>query len=672
MIGTRRETSVFILALVIAFAFDAELFALQQGADESADFFEMSLEELMNVEIAVASKTKEKLFETPAAVYVLTAEDIRRSGATNIPDALRAVPGVEVVRINSYTYSVTIRGFMEDYANKLLVMIDGRSIYTPVYSGIWWNIHDLMLEHIERIEVVRGPGGTLWGANAVNGVINIITKKTSDTQGTLITAGGGTEERGIGAAHYGGKLGENTHYRIYSKYSNHDDGPAIDGTEGADEWDIFRTGMRIDWDRTEKDKLSLQGNIFKTQFGDIFPIFSLTPPYVQNIADKTSIKGTDILSCWEHTFSETSDMALQIYYDQTERIGALFGEKRDTFDIDFQHRFGLGNRHELIWGLGYCLSTDNFSNSTAFSMTPSSRNLNLYSGFVQDQISLIRDKLKLTLGVKLEHNEYTGLEYQPSARIAWTPNTRNTVWAAVSRAVRTPSRYERDVRNEWAVYPGTPPTYMVAFGSNDVDSEELLSFELGYRFKPSSRFLLDVAAYANTYHNLRSSEGGIPQFQPTPVPHMFLPVTFDNKFDAEAYGAEVSATWKVTYNWKLSGSYNLQKTFAHKVRSSTDFLTEDIYEGKSPRNQFYFRSCFDLPGNKELDMSLKYVDSLPGAGVRSYMRFDVRFAWHINENTELNLVAQNLLDNKHAEYTSWICQNTEAERAFFANLIWRH
>jgi len=421
----------------------------QESAEETG-LFSMSIEELMNIEVSTVSKKNDAMFATPAAITVITAEDIRRSGHQSIPEVLRMVPGVHVARIDSNKWAITARGFNSMYAEKLLVLIDGRTVYTPLYSGVYWDVQDLMLEDVEQIEIVKGPGGTLWGANAVNSIINIITKKARDTQGTLVTGGIGTEEKGFSSLRYGGKLGENAYYRVYAKYFNRDESVYANGDHANDRSDMLREGFRIDWDYSEQDQITLQGDFYDGHSAQRIRQTSPGPaPFVPGTnfqADNNmDIRGLNTLARWTRKHSDSSSTSLQFYYDRTERYAIQLGESRDTFDIDFQHRSQISDDHNLIWGLGYRHTGDNIDNSYTVAFNPSSCDNELFTGFVQDEITILDDLLKFIVGTKVEKNDYTGCEFQPSARLLWTPDERNTVWASFTRAVSTPSRTNADM-----------------------------------------------------------------------------------------------------------------------------------------------------------------------------------------------------------------------------------
>jgi iron complex outermembrane receptor protein len=659
-----KRAAVYLLALLLLIGPAGP--ALADSSYEQDNFFDMSMEQLMEVEIAVASKSEEKLFETPAAAYVITAEDIRRSSATSVPDLLRMVPGLQVARINANTWAISTRGFNNEHANKLLVMIDGRSIYTPHFGGVHWDLHDVMLEDVERIEVIRGPGGTIWGSNAINGIINIITKKAKDTQGVLLSGTAGTADRGLVSARVGEKLGENTYARVYSKYSDRDDGPRVGGGSGNDDWRLWQSGFRIDSNPSKADQFTFQGDTFGDGIGHMATQYSPSAPISTEFAENSTARGGNLLGRWKREFSDSSDIEVQLFYDRTERLQRLFKETRDIYDIDFHHHFLLSDIHEITWGLGHRFVSDDTKGSFNYSLEPDDRKTYLYSAFAQDRITLVEDKLKLTVGSKIEHNEFTGFEYQPSGRLAYTPNRRNSIWAAVTKAVRIPMRFDRDSSTVWSLSPGVP-TAVVARGNKDFDSEEVVSYELGYRTQASDKLMLDIAAFFNVYDDLRTFETGASGMVMTPAPHLVIPQVVDNKMDGETYGAELSATYQAGENWKLNAGYTYLQMQLHPDRSST--YDESTVERESPHNQFHVRSYLDLSDTLELDLSLNYVDSMLTGGIESYVRLDARLGWRINENMELSFVGQNLFDKTHPEFNGRTGQIvTEADCAFFIRL----
>jgi len=661
-----------ILAALALLGLCAGAFAADPDPNEPEDLFDMSIEELMGIEVTTASKKPEKYLATASATYVVTQEDIRRSGATSIPEVLRMVPGLQVAQVNSNTWAVSSRGFNLPYANKMLVMIDGRSIYTPLYGGVYWDMHDVMLEDVERIEVVRGPGGVLWGANAVNGIINIITKNAKDSQGTLISGGTGTKEQGFGAIRYGGKAGETTYYRVYSKYFNRDDGSLVTGGNGNDGWDVSRGGFRIDSDPSDRDHFTFQGDFFDGDIGQINTLYSLTAPLSQVVKGPFGISGGNVLGRWTRTFSDDSEMMLQMYYDRASRRERTFHESRDTYDIDFQHRFGLGDRHEITWGMGYRLTTDNTRGTFEFSFDPEDYRLNVFSAFLQDRISLIRERLALILGTKLEHNDYTGLEYQPSAKLAWTPDDKQTVWTSVTRAVRTPTRYDNHSKSSWGTTMIGPSVYSLeAYGSDDMESEKVIAYEAGYRVQPMDKLCLDLTGFLNQYSDIRTFEGGFGSAYSAGT-YFIVPYTAMNRMDGETYGFEISGTYQAAKDWKLSAGYSFLQMQLHPTSASTSTADGGI-EGESPQNQFNLRSYLDLADDVELDLLLYYVDNLPSDDVPHYLRLDARLGWRINKNTELSLVGRNLLDRLHPEFkdSRGASFATEAERSFLVEVVHR-
>ncbi|MEW6159067.1 MAG: TonB-dependent receptor, partial [Verrucomicrobiota bacterium] len=469
------------LSMAVAMAMTLSIFCTSAPAAEAAgksadDLTVIPIEELMNIEVSL-SRTRQTVSESPSAIHVLTQEDIRRSGATSIPEALRQVPGLDVARITAHSWAVSSRGFNDFFANKLLVLMDGRSVYTPLFSGVFWDVQDTFVEDIERIEVVRGPGASLWGANAVNGVINIVTRTAHDTKGALISGLAGTEEY-IGGIRYGGTISEKASYRAYVKYLHRDDQRDAMGADASDEWDMLRTGFRTDWDFSANDSITFQGDYYEGHEDQRLLVVTPPPIPFRMVEGEARLAGGNLLGSWRHTFSEESDLGVQVYYDRTERHDRVHREIRNTYDIDFQHRIALFERQEFIWGLGYRLTTDELGEGRdrtgAIQFIPSHRQDQLFSAFLQDEIAIIEDRLRLTLGSKFEHNDYTGLEIQPNARLLWTPHRNHSVWGAVSRAVRSPARFEHDVR-AWFI---PPPSMLV--GNPEFESESLLAYELGY------------------------------------------------------------------------------------------------------------------------------------------------------------------------------------------------
>ena len=671
---TGRRRRCLALTAVLLVAVSAE--AATMRATELAT---LDIEDLMNIKVVSVAKKEQKLSETAAAVFIITGDDIRRSGATTIPEALRLAPGVDVARLDANRWAISIRGFNDRFSNKLLVMIDGRTVYTPLFSGVYWDVQDVVLADVERIEVIRGPGATLWGANAVNGVVNVITKSAQATPGLLVSGGGGTEERMLTTVRYGGQIGNAAHYRTYLKYADHDHFDLASGKEANDDWDQLRGGFRIDWEQSDVNTLTVQGDLYDGSSGVTETPPLLVPPFADRIDDNTDVSGGMLLARWSHIVSETSDMDVQAYYDRTRRDTPLLNERRSTVDVDLQHRFALLARQEVIWGLGYRYTEDDITSSRVFAVDPSSRDMHLPSAFLQDEISCLGDTVRVTIGSKFEHNDYTGFEVQPSVRGVWEAAERQTWWAAVSRAVRTPSRAERDfeITRETlmpgALGAGSPPALVRLLGDDDFGSEELIAYELGYRAQPIDTLSFDVATFFNDYSDLRTLETGtaFPEERPLP-PHLVVPLTADNRMKGQSYGVEVASEWRARPWWHLKGAYtylNMQLTLGN---NSTDTRSEAA-EGESPQHQFSLRSSMDLPGNVELDGWLRYVDRLSSLDVDSYMTLDVRVAWRASETLELAVVGQNLLDDRHPESSASIIGGipSEVERGVYATLTWQ-
>lgn len=602
-----------------------------------AELKRMSLEELFDMEVTSVSKKPERLSETAAAIHVVTSEDIERSGALSIPEALRDIPGVEVARIDSRQYAITARGFNSTTANKLLVLMDGRSVYTPLYSGVFWDAQDVFMQDIERIEVIRGPGATVWGANAVNGVINIISKSAEETQGLLVTGGGGNEEQGFGGVRYGGQLGSNAFFRVYGQYSNRDESVFANGNDAGDRFQMGQGGFRVDWRASDENLFTLQGDGYDGTVEQLAP-------------GDTTLSGANVLGRWTHTFSDDSDLQVQSYYDFTDREAPpVFAETLHTFDLEARYRFPIGTRQDIVCGLGYRLTVDHVGNSTVLAFLPADLTQNLFTAFVQDEIKIVEDRLNLTLGSKVEHNDYSGFEYEPSVRLAWTPSKAQTIWGAVSRAVRAPSRIDRQL-----FVPANPP-FLLAGGA-DFDSEKLYSFELGYKVEPTPNLTASIATFYNIYDDLRSLESG-------------PPFVIGNGLEGESYGVEIEATQRVSDWWLVSVGYTFLDLQLHTKPGSTD-TTQEGQEADSPRNQCFLKSRMDLPHRLQFDATVRYVDVLERLQVPAYVAFDVRIAWQASENLEIAIVGQNLGDPQHPEF-GMPATRREVERSIYGKVTCR-
>ena len=653
---------------------------IAQNSRNVPDVTAMSMEDLMNLQVTSVSKRTQKVADAAAAIFVITQEDIRRSGATSIPEALRLVPGLEVARIDQNKWAIGSRGFNGRFDNKLLVLIDGRSVYTPLFSGVYWNVEDVMLEDVDRIEVIRGPGATLWGANAVDGVINVITKKAKSTQAAVVTAGAGTEERAAGGVRYGGKLGDNTYYRAYTKYFDWGPSAYPSGMTAHDGWDALRGGFRADWTPAGANSLTLQGDIYRTRFDETLTVASLSAPYSNTFLNDGKYSGGNILGRWNHT-SEGSSMSLQMYYDNTSITDhSLFGDHQNIFDIDFQHAFHVGDSQQFVWGLGYRSIRDKNNPSFTVSLQPNQVTLNQFSTFLQDEISLVDNRLQITLGSKFERNEFTGFEIQPNARLLWNLTPNQSIWTAVSRAVRTPALTEEGLRlNSQVIPPGAPanptpfPAVVAVFGSHQFNSEDLLAYELGYRVQAAKNLSLDISTFYNNYSNLRTAEPGAPFVEGSPAPtDIVIPFVAGNKMSGGTYGVELFADWKVIPKWRLVGSYSYLQMDIHKNANSQD-PTPDIPNGSSPRHQWYLRSSIDLPKNFEEDTTLRFVDQLPSLNVPRYYSLDAHLGWRPVTRVELSIGGQNLLNNWHFEFMPDFVNTspTVVKRSIFGSITFK-
>lgn len=576
----------------------------------------------MDIEVISVSRRVEKLSETASAIQVITREDIHRSGATTLADALRLAPNVRVGQVNSYAWVVTTRGFSGIFANKLLVMIDGRTVYTPLFAGVLWDVQNPLLEDLEQIEVVSGPGGTLWGANAVNGVINIQSKNARDTQGLYVSAAAGSQLEHYGAVRYGGKVGETLHYRAYVHQARRDNTLLPNGGPGSDAWEMAQGGFRLDWEPTADDTITWQGDLNRgTEF---------TAP-----ANSTA-EGQNLLGRWTRTLSPDSDLKVQVYFDRTWRrdIPSTFTDKLKTYDFDFQHRFAPLAGHRIVWGAGYRRMLSEVRNSGPIvAFVPNRRNMDLFSGFIQDEVPLAAEQLRLTVGTKLEHNVFSGFEVQPSIRLAWIPTEQSVLWASISRAVRSPSRIDVDY-----FIPATPAALGTpgVFGGPNFTSEKVFAYEAGYRTQPTAKLSLSLATFYNRYDDVYSVEavGSTPSYQ------------IQNGTEGQSYGVELSGTYSVNDWWRLKGGGTW---FRKDLWNKPGHFYNPAALGNDPARQFLVQSMWTLPRGFQFDVVARHVSSLPDPAVPAYTTFDARLAWE-NDQWEISVVGQDLGDDRHGEF----------------------
>lgn len=602
---------------------------------------QLSIDQLMNVEVTSVSRRPEPLSKTASAIQVITQEDIRRSGSSSLPEVLRIASNLQVAQVDSRQWAISARGFNSTTANKLLVLIDGRTVYTPLFSGVFWDAQDVLLSDIDRIEVISGPGATLWGANAVNGVINIITRDAKDTQGALLTGGGGTELRSFGSARYGGALGSTARYRVYGKGVGRDPTVLPTGQDAPDDWHMGQGGFRMDWDAAASNRVTVHGDLYDGRIS-------------QASGGDIAVSGGNVVVKWTHTISGNSDVAAQVYYDRTHRnIPGTFAEDVDIYDVDLQHHAPLGARHDVVWGVGYRLINDRVTNTAALAFLPPHVSRQWFTAFVQDEIALVAERLHIAVGTKIEHNDYTGFEIQPSGRVNWAVSPSGTVWTAISRAVRTPSRIDREL-----FVPGQPPYFLA--GGPDFQSEDVETYELGYR-RQQGAMLLSLATFYSRYHGLRSLEQANPPAA--------SPLVIGNGQDGESFGAELTADYRVTPRWRIRAGYGEMRIHIWPNAGSTD-TSRGAAESRSPDRQLLLRSSMDLASRLRLDGGFRYIAEIANQQLPAYAELNVRLTWQPTAALDLSIVGQNLLHERHAEFGTPTARR-EIERGVYGMAQWR-
>jgi iron complex outermembrane receptor protein len=677
-----RRSAACLLTCVLLGPVGGRAFAgAQIDTPIAGDLKHLSIEDLMNLEVTSVAKEPQRLLQAAAAIQVITADDIRRSGAASIPEVLRLADNLQVAQINAHDWAISARGFNANLANKLLVLVDGRAVYTPLYGGVLWNVQDCLLADIERIEVISGPGGTLWGANAVNGVINIITKAAQDTQGLYALAAGGQQLQEQAGIRYGATLAPGVYLRAYGKYTDAGQEVTSSGTGADDSWHVGRGGFRLDAEPSAPNHLTLQGDFYSG--AEDVPA-----------TGGAGLSGGNILGRWTHATPGGASMNLQFYYDHTHLSqpfaaspaappfftgfpAASLKDDLDTYDLDFQYHFAWGTRHKVSWGLGYRATHESDEDLSIVRFAPSVLSQTLYSGFVQDEIMLAR-RVYLTVGSKLEHNDYTGFEFEPSARLQWNLESTQLLWGAISRAVRTPSRYDRDLLVPSGLVNAPPPLQFPTIflkGSPDFVSETLLAYEVGYRAQIGPKLAASVSAFYNDYHNLRSTTA-----TPTTAVYVFpYPVFFQNNLEGETHGLEISASYQMLEWWRLHAGYDLLQEHIH-VRPGEVDATGATNETADPQQQVALRTSMDLSRDMTLDAAVRWVDSLhinsgPTGGpvvgtVPSYTELDSGIAWHATKSLELSLMGRNLLHAHHTEYGFPSPTREQIERSVFGRITW--
>lgn len=624
--------------------------SLSGYAADTVDWSNLTLDQLKNIKVTSVSKKSEDAFDAAAAIYVITKEDIRRSGATSIAEALRMAPGVQVARAGANKWAISIRGFNQQFSNKLLVLIDGRIVYSPTFSGVYWGQQDTLLEDVKQIEVIRGPGATLWGSNAVNGIINIITEESVNTQGKLISTTVGKKEKSA-STRVGGKLGDKGHYRIYAKYGNNDSEDTVSGDNALDSFNSKRSGFRADLEK-EHTTLTIQGDIYQDRENRNTLLASLTAPFVSPIEETEAASGGNISIRGKYLHDNGSDSVMKIYFDNAKRESIFWKQDINTFDIDLQHSLPLLHRNEITLGTGYRLIKDSMGNTPYVFYSPEDERAHVINAFVQDKIHLVENKLFLTLGTKYEYNIYSQGEIQPSASLTYLPSTTQTLWTSVSRAVHTPDRNMSDITFNAA---GTPGGFFKLVGNRisgrpKAVSEELIAYEAGYRIRPTKSLSFDTTIFYNDYDKIISN-----------VQVDSLTLSPANDASGESHGLELSSKWDVTKKWNLSASYTL-------IRTS---LTNNsaVPSGKTPNNQYNFSSNYKFSDKFDMSNLLYKVGELHSIGVPAYTRFDTVFTWKPENHVEFNLVGQNLFSPPHQEFENFFySQRQTVGQAVYANI----
>jgi iron complex outermembrane receptor protein len=635
--------------------------AAPAAAQTIDDLKRMSLEELLNVEVTTVSKLPEPAVRTPAAVYVITSDDIRRSGVTTVPEALRMAPGVQVARIDSARWSIGIRGFADRLARAMLVLIDGRAAYSPLFGGTYWEVQDLVLEDIDRIEVVRGPGGTLWGANAVTGIISIITKNAADTQGLLASAAGGTRDYASGLVRYGGGIGSGR-YRAYVKSYHMGAEP---GGSADNDWMMTHAGGRMDWSWLDGRRALVEGDLYAAELRQGVTLAQYAPPFATTYQRDAPLTGGNILARFSGDRS-TLGYQLQTYFDRTSRDEQPVAETRHTFDVDLQFSARRWQRHTLLFGAGFRYTADQITTVGLTTFDPADRGDALWTAFVQDEMRL--GPLRAAAGLKFEHNDYSGAEWQPSGRLSYSFTPRQTLAASITRAVRTPTRVESDYSTQ-SLASAAVPSFVRLVPNPDFVPEELIAYEAGYRVQPNAWLSVNASGFYNQHDRVLSTDLLTPfaELQPPPA-HLILPVQFRNTLHGTSYGTEVSVEARPVTRLRLVANYSWLRVLMEREPGSTDVTQERRYEDSAPRHLASVQAGLDLPGRITVDWMLRHTAALTFGSLPSYTDSDARLAWRATSRIELALVGQNL---QHAEHIEWPGSTTKIARSAHLTVTFR-
>ncbi|WP_353572018.1 TonB-dependent receptor [Candidatus Albibeggiatoa sp. nov. BB20] len=634
------------------------------------DFEELFDIDILDIKAFSAAKKQQKLTDTAAALFVITQEDIRRAGITHVAEALRLVPGIQVARTDANKWAISSRGFNDLYSSKLLVMIDGRTVYNPLRSEVLWYLQDLFIEDIERIEVIRGPGASLWGANAVNGVINILTKSAQKTEGGLLTASLGTgEENAILGYRHGGKIKDDLYYRAYGKLYQHDNFVDPQGEAVKNEWKMRQAGFRMDWEFDKRNELSLHGSLYQ---GDLNQHVLLLYPNVKAVDDRLVVRGHNLLASWKRNTGKSSTV-LKSYFTHSRYKDIFYTEKRDIFDLDWQQHYKFNPHYEVVWGLAYRYTKDNFpsQNENDFiRYKPNQRTDNLFSAFIQNEFWLKPDKLRLTLGSKFEYNDYTGFEVQPTARLLWKLDETKSAWAAVSRAVRTPSRMDHTLSAQYANEP--PFSTLYISGSSDFKAEILVAYELGLHWQLSKQSFIDISLFLNDYDELGITK--LTNISLTP-PAIYFEIA--NGMQGEIFGAELAGVWQVNDAVNIKAAYTYMKTQLHIVEPADNSIQDwELVEGNDPNHQASLNVFWTISPRWELDTSLYYVDDLPSQNTPNYTRLDMRLGWQPHPDWHFSLGVRNLFDSQHKEFGTGFDGNiaipSDVRRSAYIQVQWQY
>jgi len=647
-----------------------------QAQEAKPDLSQLSLDNLASMEIVSVAKKSQKLADAAAAIFVITNEDIRRSGLTNLAELLRTVPGLDVAQIDANKWAITTRGFNERFADRTLFLMDGRTIYSPLTSGVSWDVQETVLEDVDRIEVIRGPGATLWGANAMDGVVNIITKKAADTQGLLVATTASIDSRKSATVRLGKRLGSRGHYRLSAQFMNDAGHTQADGQPAADAWRDMRAGFRSDWDLSAGSTLTVQGDIYKAKAGETATtVVSPDNPFGAPFEDETHTSGGDVIVRWTKA-TQNLTTSLQGLFDVTHRDEpGVIGDYLHTFDIDFDQQFHAGSRHNLSWGSNFRLNDDKVVGSFSISFNPSQRNLQFYGAYIQDEIILAPDKLRLTAGMKAEHSFFAGAAFQPNVRLIWTPHAHSAFWASVARAATSPSRVDAEIRYNGAIVTD-PQGNVIVFshiGTNHLPPETVMAYEFGARTVLNHKLSLDLATFHNGYSNFHTAEHGAPFFEtggPLP-PHLVVPEYVASNSSGMSRGAEISLDAHPYNFWQIRASYTAMLINVDPSAGSTDTTGAGDSEGSTPRNQGQVHSLLTLPRKFELDSAVYYVGKLAGLNIHPYTRLDIRAGWKPTAQLELSAGGRNLLQEQHYEFGSAdIAQTAPIWRSAYLKATW--